>query len=446
MRRREVPAVPPGVDPSALAASLRSAHEAFVTTGALENAVRPVVASSWRRSARNGVDPEQPLAPVDLTTAELVAYRRDHPLAAAMPAVRRLLVDGAVGDGIVTALTDDVGRLLWVEGDGKVRKAVDRVGFVEGASWGEEYAGTNAPGTAIAARRALQVFSAEHFTRSVQPWSCSAVPVRDLATRRVLGVLDVTGGDHVASGLMLSLVRATVMAVELELAAATGALRIGAGEQDPRAGVGPRAPGTARLEVLGQNAGILHGPDPGASKSLSLRHAELLLLLAANPRGLSGEELAVHLHQDHLSDVTVRAEVWRLRRAVGPLLGESRPYRLAVPLFTDADAVRTALASGDVLGALASYPGPMLVRSRAPGVERLRAELSAELRASVLASQDPRALERWVATDEGAEDWQAWQALARLSTTGSPRWARAHGRLDLLSRELGVGPARHLRR
>lgn len=445
MRRREVPAVPTGADPVALAATLRSAHETFVTTGTLADDVRPLVASSWRRSARNGVDPEQPLAPVDLSTGELAIYRREHPLAAAMPAVRRLLVDGAVGDGIVTALTDDVGRLLWVEGDGKVRRAVDRVGFAEGATWSEEYAGTNAPGTAIATRRAVQVFQTEHFTRAVQPWSCSAVPVRDLATRRVLGVLDVTGGDDVASGLMLSLVRATVMAVELELAAATGATRIGADERNPRSGIGPRVPGTARLDVLGPDAGVLHGPDEGVTRHLSLRHAELLLLLAANPRGLSSEELAVHLHPEHLSDVTVRAEVWRLRRAVGPLLGGSRPYRLAVPIYTDADAVRTALAEGDVRGALASYPGPLLARSRAPGVERLRAELSAELRASVLATQDAEVVEQWVALDEGAEDWQAWQRLARLSVTGSPRWARAHGRLDLLSRELGSRPARHSR-
>ena len=58
---------------------------------------------------------------------------------------------------------------------------------------------------------------------------------------------------------------------------------------------------------------------------LSLRHAEILLLLARHPAGLSADELAVLLSDQVLSDVTVRAEVSRLRRIVGPLLSESRP-------------------------------------------------------------------------------------------------------------------------
>ena len=65
---------------------------------------------------------------------------------------------------------------------------------------------------------------------------------------------------------------------------------------------------------------------------VSLRHAEILLLLAQHSAGLSADELAVLLSDQMLSDVTVRAEVSRLRRIVGPLLSESRPYRLTSPL------------------------------------------------------------------------------------------------------------------
>jgi transcriptional regulator of acetoin/glycerol metabolism len=90
-----------------------------------------------------------------------------------------------------------------------VRRSVEGVGFVEGANWREELAGTNAPGTALHTGRDVQVIGAEHYTRAVQPWSCTAVVVRDPATGRTLGALDVTGRDAVASALMLSLVRAT---------------------------------------------------------------------------------------------------------------------------------------------------------------------------------------------------------------------------------------------
>ena len=48
-------------------ARVRAAHERFVTTGQLSSrAVRSVVADSWRRSLRSGVDPEVQNAPVDM--------------------------------------------------------------------------------------------------------------------------------------------------------------------------------------------------------------------------------------------------------------------------------------------------------------------------------------------------------------------------------------------
>ena len=153
------------------------------------------------------------------------------------------------------------------------------------------------------------------------------------------------------------------------------------------------------------------------------------------------------LSEHELSDVTVRAEVSRLRRLVGPLLSESRPYRLTAPLRTDADMVHALLDTGDVDAALTAYPGPVLARSVAPGVERIRDELAADVRAAVLASPLPGVVSRWLASDAGADDWQAWERLAWLAPKGSPVHVRAVGRLDLLGTVSGRpgtpdGPAR----
>lgn len=408
------------------AARLRAAHERFVTTGrAPDRTVRTLVADSWRRSLRSGVDPEVENAPVDMAGNALDGYRNGLPLAAAMPVVRELLVAPGSGAGWVTALTDDVGRLLWVEGDRALRDRVEGVGFVEGAVWREDLAGTNAPGTALATDQPVQVVGSEHYARKVQPWNCTAVPVHS-PTGQVLGVLDVTGGPAVASALVMSLVRATVAAVEAELARVVARPFL----------VARSAPTPSRLRVLGTPLLHLGGSD----LRLSLRHAEILLLLARHPSGLSADELAVLLSEHELSDVTVRAEVSRLRRLVGPLLSESRPYRLTGPLRTDADRVQELLAAGDPDSALASYPGPVLPRSVAPGVERIREDLSADLRAAVLASPLPGVVSRWVASDEGADDWQAWERLAWLAPKGSPVHVRAAGRLDLLGRRLGTRP------
>ena len=72
--------------------------------------------------------------------------------------------------------------------------------FVPGADWSERGAGTNAPGTALALDRELQIRGSEHFSRVVQPWSCTAVPVHDPATGALLGAIDLTGG--IAGGVV----------------------------------------------------------------------------------------------------------------------------------------------------------------------------------------------------------------------------------------------------
>jgi hypothetical protein len=176
-------------------------------------------------------------------------------------------------------------------------------------------------------------------------------------------------------------------------------------------------------------------------RRLSLRHAEILHLLAEHPRGLGAEELAVLLHPGHLSLVAVRAEISRLRRVAdavldGPLLAGSRPYRLARPLRSDVDVVRSRLRRGDVRGALAAYPEALLRRSVAPAVERLREELEAEVREAVHACSDVAAVEQWTARSEGADDHAAWTRLARLARPGGPQAARAWARLGVLDRRL----------
>ncbi|WP_250445737.1 helix-turn-helix domain-containing protein, partial [Actinotalea sp. C106] len=344
---------PTGSDPHELAARTRRAHEAFLG-GRSGTPVRQVVLDSWRRSRRSGVDPEHPRVEVDLTGRGLVDHRDQHPLATALPVVRRALLEGSGADGVVVALGDAAGRLLWVEGDREVRRRLDGAGFVEGSCWLEGAVGTSAPGIALATDHEVQVFAAEHFSLAVQPWSCSAAPVHDPVTGAVLGVLDLTGGDQAAAPHMLALVRATVLAVEAQLALAA-----------LRAPASPTVPG---LTVLGRPTGMLGRTD------LTLRHAEILLLLSSHPEGLGADELAVLLHAGEVSEVTVRAEISRLRRAVGPVLGGSRPYRVAGELTTDVDMVRARLDRGAVAGAVAAYAGPVLPPSQAPGVVALREE------------------------------------------------------------------------
>ena len=98
----------------------------------------------------------------------------------------------ADGDNILV-VADARGRVLWRSGSASVLNHADRLGFIEGAHWGENAVGTNAIGTALASNRAVQVFSAEHYQRSHHPWTCAGAPIKDPRTGQVIGVVDVSG-------------------------------------------------------------------------------------------------------------------------------------------------------------------------------------------------------------------------------------------------------------
>ncbi|WP_448641547.1 GAF domain-containing protein [Geodermatophilus sp. URMC 63] len=425
-------ALPGGRPTPELTRQLRAAHETFVTRGSPPQrpGVRAVVWDSWRRSLGSGVDPDGQGPPVDLLDDDLAAYRAAHPLAPVLPVIRRLLVEDAEADRMIVAVTDADGRMLWVEGDRRLRSLAEGMHFVPGARWSEDVAGTNAPGTALALDHPVQFYGSEHYRRPVQPWSCSAAPVHHPVTGVLLGAIDVTGGDHVASPHVLTLVRATVAAVESELRWLHREER-GGSRAVPAAPARETAP---LLEVLGRDRARL--TRAGGPVELSLRHSELLLLLAeaaVTGEGRSAERLAAECHGGAAA-VTVRAELSRLRRLVGPELVGSRPYRLLGPLETDLDRVRRLVDRGAVAAALDRYTGPVLPRSGAPGVAAARRRTAAAVRAAVLGARRPELLLRFTALPEARDDAAAWQALLEVLPPGSPRRPAAAAHLLALRR------------
>ena len=405
---------PQGADPAAAKRAAAGAHESFVCTGRAAG-IRPVVLDSWRRCARSGVDPEHIGPAITLSTEQLRRQRHDHPLAAALPLIRSLLVEPAADAGQIVALADAAGRLLWVEGHHGLRSRAEQMGFLPGACWLEEEAGTNAPGTALALDHPVQIFAGEHFSRVVHSWSCAAAPLHDPVTGAVLGVLDVTGGDHVAAPQALTLVRAAAAAVEAELRLQR---RSPAVRRHPRPQSRPAA--SARLQVLGRDRALLVTAD-GRERELAPRHSEILLLLARHPEGLTADALGALLHEEEAARVTVRAEMSRLRRLVGAPLVASRPYRLTVAVTTDADDVRRLLARGAHRQALHRCPGPVLPRSEAPGVVEEREALAGELRAVLLRHAGPELLAEWALRPEVRTDPRILQAALKALPPGSPR-------------------------
>ncbi|RMI30976.1 GAF domain-containing protein [Nocardia stercoris] len=403
----------------------------------LPGLLRPLVLESWLRSVRGGVDPLDVVDSRGLRGADLERYRAAHPIAAVMPLVDKLLLQDAASTGLIVVVADQFGRVLSVHGNPDRVATAAEMGLREGDDLSERRVGTNAIGLVVRTGRAAWIHGPEHFLHRMHQLTGAAAPVHD-QDGRLIGVLMIAGGVRVARPEILALVKAAATAAEMDLVLAavragyTGDRTQEVGRPEPESGSQLRL----GLDVLG--LGQSHLSVNGERVQVSQRHAEILLLLAEHPEGLSADHLALLLDDADLDNATIRAAMSRLRAVVGSAAIGSRPYRLTVHLATDIEALRAALDSGDVDSAVRHYTGPVLPRSTAPGVIDIRDELRVRLRTAVLRSRDAGVLGRWTSGAEGRDDAAAWAAYRDTVDRDSPLYSQIEAKIRVLDRRLGA--------
>ncbi|WP_243766822.1 helix-turn-helix domain-containing protein [Streptomyces sp. GC420] len=178
---------------------------------------RMVIGESWRRMIAKQIDPETGNFKDVLSPEEVERRRQASPLAEVMPVLTEGLVSVADVASHIMIVADPDGRVLWREGNVGVLKSADRLGFAVGASWAEDVMGTNGIGTALVAGRPVQVWHAEHFVRSLHPWTCAGAPIRDPRDGRLLGVVDLSGPAATMHPATLALVTSVTRLAEAEL-------------------------------------------------------------------------------------------------------------------------------------------------------------------------------------------------------------------------------------
>lgn len=414
----------------------------------------PLVRASLLRSRTAFADPTRATVRSILEADELEEYRSNHQLATVLPLIRSLLSTPAKEHGLIMAVGDESGRLLWVEGDAGTRGRAEDMAFLPGADWSESSMGTSAPAIAIATGAAVQVRREEHFAPQVTDFCCSAVPLRDPVNGNRIGFLDLTGGDRAADSLILPYLRSTAEAVQSHLAAQVQAAKIQAAhaqaaqtqaEQTERGRarasitVGHSAQRAARttprLTVTGNRPPRLRTAT--AELPLSRRHAEILAVLTKHPDGMDTAELAAAIYPTPVTPVTIRAEVTRLRKVLtkagldAQVQLSSRPYRL-VGLDVDAVSVEKLLGRGSHVQALGEYSGPLLPDSEAPAILAWREELAATLREAVLADASVDTLLKYLRRPEAADDAEVWSLALKLLPARSPKRAAVVAHLDLI--------------
>ncbi|MGO4122657.1 GAF domain-containing protein [Arthrobacter sp. YAF16] len=421
-------------DPARYARTLRRAHE-LVISGVPRPEIPASLADSWHRAMALGISPDQHSPRHLHEVSEVLELRREHRLQRVMPALHELLADDSRSGRHLLVLTDASGEILWRVGSPAVLRQADRLEFLEGADWSEAGIGTNAISEALVTGSPVQLFSAEHLVRTHHEWACSAAPITDPATGRVLGVLDVSGPLDTISADTLRMVRCAVRVAESLLGTPDGGTHDGGTSAGAPSGPGGQRPrerlrgpvdsppraAVASLELLGDKPSALMAD--GSRVPLTPRRAEILALLDSRAQGWAAEELAYELHGDAGTPQAIRTEMFRLRS----LLGEavlSNPYRLAADVAGRSDSGRVLgqLREGRVAEALESYRAPLLSRSGVLAVQLLRDQLDLAVGSAVRASADPGLLMRWLSTDMGSADAEAAEVLGALLGRGDPRY------------------------
>lgn len=362
-------------------------HDAVLSGSAPPERPRAVVARSWTRVLSLGIDPDGRNGRDPLPPSDVEERRRTSRLSLVIDEIRELLLSAADASSYLVVVADADGVVLWRSGSPRVKRQADGLGFTDGATWTEATVGTNAIGTALAEAAPVQLFSAEHFENAQVPWYCTASPIHDPIDGSLLGIVDVSGPALTLHPAIEALVTASVRLAEARLwrhheerldqlrrtaepllSGANGPLlvvddhgwvaahqgvavrdRVEAPQPDralavPGLGlclperlrggwlIRPSASAHALTAVLdlGTSPATLEvrGGESPWRVALTPRHAELLAAIAAaGAAGVSAGRLSQALYGDNQRQVTVRAEISRMRRVLGALLA-TNPYRI----------------------------------------------------------------------------------------------------------------------
>jgi sigma-54 dependent transcriptional regulator, acetoin dehydrogenase operon transcriptional activator AcoR len=200
---------------SPTAAALTAAREKFFSGGALPEGMVPApILRSWQRCAEQGLDATGAIRAEPLTAAELRALHEQNEALRLLsrPELSSLRAEAKLTNSVVI-LTDAKGRVLDTAGSPEFAGQAAQVSLRPGVMWAETSTGTNAIGTALAERRAIEVHGAEHFFEPHGILHCAAVPIVD-PYGKLAGVLDMSGHASAEHTHAMGLVRLAVEQIE----------------------------------------------------------------------------------------------------------------------------------------------------------------------------------------------------------------------------------------
>jgi transcriptional regulator of acetoin/glycerol metabolism len=189
----------------------------FLNGGSAVETVPQPVLRSWLRCRERSLVPDMPVRADVLTGSRLGEVREvSGQLIADATADMDVLGRLIGGSDSMLILTNADGLILDTRGDAEIVTPAQRVALSPGGDWGEATKGTNAIGTALRERRAVEVHGGEHFFDALGFLTCACAPIFD-PFGQVVGALDVTTHRDGRHPHTMGLVSLTVELIEQQM-------------------------------------------------------------------------------------------------------------------------------------------------------------------------------------------------------------------------------------
>jgi PAS domain S-box-containing protein len=196
---------------------IAKAWKNYILQGKVECELNLSIKESWERCSEYEIDPfkKPPVYVLESNNLKERLDKYEELIRIATP-VMKDLYKTIKGSNFIVTLTDKEGYILKTISDANFKEEAKNIYLIEGANWHEKFKGTNAIGTVIEEKKALNIYATEHYFEENHFLTCSAAPIFD-SERSLLGILNISGNYQGAHKHTIGMVVAAVKSIENQL-------------------------------------------------------------------------------------------------------------------------------------------------------------------------------------------------------------------------------------
>lgn len=190
------------------------AKERFLAGEEMQFIPDQIVMDSWERSKNQQISTEMNKAQIILTEEQIQLKYFNKPWVKV--AIETLKETQRIPNHIII-LSDVHGRVLWLEGEKSTLRKAYSMNLIPGGDWNENAVGTNAIGTSALIDKPMQIIGTEHFCEGWQCWTCSAAPIHNPETKKIRGIVNITGLIEYSSPYLINVSVTIAKKIEAQL-------------------------------------------------------------------------------------------------------------------------------------------------------------------------------------------------------------------------------------